>query len=156
MPCSDSSSGLNIRLDLDERLVKFDFAKITCSSEIKSGTGYLQYCKGKALQEILNHQFLDLVRELKIEDDEERQFILHLEWDALRAGIAQYLGIEHESIDPDRCRITSIEHDENGIEIAEVVFPPQEMPKILPCSLGDRDKIPLPNPPPMGEGRVGA
>ena len=34
MPCSDSSSGLNIRLDLNERLVKFDFAKITCSGEI--------------------------------------------------------------------------------------------------------------------------
>ena len=141
MPCNDSSSGLNIRLDVDERLVKFDFAKITCSSEIKGDTGYVQYCRGKTLPEILNHQFADLVKELHIENDEEKQFILHLEWDALRAGVAQYLGIEHESIDPDRCRITSIEHDENGIEIAEVVFPPKELPKILPCSLANRDEV---------------
>ena len=140
MPCNDSSSGLNIRLDNNERLVKYDFAKITCSSEIKGDTGYVNYCKGKTLQEILDHQFADLVRELKIENDEEKQFILHLEWDALRAGIAQYLGIEHESIDPDRCRITSIQHDDEGIEIAEVVFPPKELPKILPCNLANRDK----------------
>ena len=139
MPCNDSSSGLNIRLDVDERLVKFNFAKITCSSEIKGDTGYVQYCCGKTLPEILNHQFADLVQELKIEKDEEKQFILHLEWDALRAGIAQYLGIEHESIDPDRCRITAIEHDENEIEIAEVVFPPKELPKILPCNLAQNN-----------------
>ena len=138
MPCSDSSSGLNIRLDIDERLVKFDFAKITCSREIAGGTGYSQYCAGKSLEEILGHEFRQLVADLKIENDEEKQFILHLEWEALRAGIAQYLGIQWEDIDQDRCRVTSVEYDESGIEIAEVVLPPQELPKILPCSLGDK------------------
>ena len=138
MPCSDSSSGLNIRLDLNERLVSFDFAKITCSREITGNTGYSKYCEGKSLEEILNHDYVQLVQDLKIEGDEEKQFILHLEWDSLRAGIAQYLGIDHPSIDPDRCRITSIEQTEEFIEIAQVILPPKELPKILPCSLGDK------------------
>lgn len=140
MPCNDSSSGLNIRLDLNERLVKFDFAKITCSREITGNTGYSEYCRGKSLEEILGHEFLTIVEELKIDGDDEKKFILHLEWDALRAGIAQYLGIEHPSIDWDRCRITSIEHTDEFIEIAQVILPPKEMPKILPCNLGDRDR----------------
>jgi hypothetical protein len=140
MPCSDSSSGLNIRLDLEERLVDFDFAKITCSREITGNTGYSEYCKGQTLEQILAHDYFQIVKDLKAEGDDEKQFILHLEWDALRSGIAQYLGLEHESIDPDRCRITSIEQTDQYIEIAQVILPPKEMPKILPCSLGDKPK----------------
>ena len=138
MPCSDSSSGLNIRLDLEERLIKFDFAKITCSQEISSNTGYSKYCAGQTLEEILGHAYHFLICELKLQKDEEKQFILHLEWEALRAGIVQYLGMEREDIDKERCRITSIEYDETGIEIAEVILPPRELPKILPCSLADQ------------------
>ena len=138
MPCNDSSSGLNIRLDLNERLVKFDFAKITCSREITGNTGYSEFCQGQSLEAILDHDYYAVAEALKIENDEEKQFILHLEWDALRAGIAQYLGVDHPSVDADRCRITSIEQTEDFIEIAQVILPPKELPKILPCSLGDK------------------
>lgn len=141
MPCNDSSSGLNIRLDLNERLVKFDFAKITCSREITGNTGYSEYCRGRSLQEILEDDYFAVARALKIPpEEEEKCFILHLEWDALRSGIAQYLGIDHPSVDAERCRITSIEHTEEHIDIAQVILPPKEMPKILPCSLGDKNK----------------
>jgi hypothetical protein len=141
MPCNDSSSGLNIRLDLNERLVKFDFAKITCSREITGNTGYSEYCRGMALEEILDHDYHVVAEALQIgNDNEEKQFILHLEWEALRSGIAQYLGIDHPSIDADRCRITSIEQTEEFIDIAQVILPPKELPKILPCSLADNDK----------------
>ena len=138
MPCSDSSSGINIRLDFDERLMKFDFAKITCSREITGNTGYSAYCCGKTLEEVLGHSYHFLISELELQDDDEKKFILHLEWEALRAAVAQYLGLEREDIDKDRCRITSIEYDETGIEIALVILPPKELPKILPCSLGDK------------------
>ena len=138
MPCSDSSSGINLRLDFDERLMKFDFAKITCSREITGNTGYSAYCSGKTLEEILEHSYHFLISELGLHDDDEKKFILHLEWEALRAAVAQYLGLEREDIDKDRCRITSIEYDETGIEIALVILPPKELPKILPCSLGDK------------------
>ena len=138
MPCSDSSSGLNIRLDTEECLASFQFAKITCSSEIGGNTGLSDFCKGKRLEDILDLDFYMLRTALDLNADEERQFIMYLELDALKAGIAQYLGIEHPSVDSNRCRITSIEHGPEGIEIAEVILPPKELPKILPCSLKDR------------------
>ena len=134
MPCSDSSSSIAIKLDSEGRFVKFDFAKITCGRSIEHATGYSEHCKGKTLEEILRIGFNQAVVDLRIMD-EEGQFVLHLEWDCLRSAIAQYLGLEDPTIDTHRCLISSIEHDANGIEIAQVVLPPQELPKILPCSL---------------------
>ena len=139
MPCSDSSSGLNFRVDFDGKLISFEFAKITCSSEIKGESGYARYCQGKLLSEILDQRFETIAVDLGIEDP-EKQFVLYLEWEALRAGIAQYLGMEHESIDPERCRISSVEHTEDYIEVAEVILPPKELPKIIACGLADRIK----------------
>jgi len=138
MPCSDSSSGLNIRLDLNERLVKFDFAKITCSSEIGGGKSLSQYCEGRSLEELLDLDFRMLVSALNLNADEEAQFIMYMELDALKAAIAQYLGIEYQGVDVDRCKITSVEQGDEFIDIALVILPPKELPKILPCSLKDR------------------
>jgi len=136
MPCSESSSSMIIKLDCNERFVNFEYAKITCGREITGGTGLSDYFTGKTLEDILDIPFSVISKDLDIKE-EENQYILYLEWDVLRAGIALYLGIEDEHIDTDRCQITSINHDEEGIEIAEVVMPPKELPKILPCSLAD-------------------
>lgn len=138
MPCSDSSSGLNIRLDLNERLVKFDFAKITCSSEIGGDKKLSQFCAGKSLEEILDLDFRMLVSALNFNTDEEAQFILYMELDALKSALTHYLGIEHQGVDVERCKITSIEYGDEFIDIALVILPPKELPKILPCSLKDR------------------
>lgn len=137
MPCSDSTSSIWIRLDHDERFVSFEFAKITCGSEIKGGTGFSKYLSGKTLDEILRLPYIQTATDLNL-TDEEAKFVLHLEWDALRAAIAQYLGRDEEGIDADRCKITSIVHDNHGIEIAEVVLPPKDLPKIIACGLKDR------------------
>ena len=141
MPCSDSTSGLNITLDAHERLVKFEFAKITCSSEIAGNTGLSKFCAGKTIQEIFGLDFYMLVSALDLNTEEERQFILYLELDALKAGLAQYLGVDHPSVDRERCRITSIEYAPDFIEISEAILPPKELPKILPCSLKDRPVV---------------
>ena len=138
MPCSDSSSGLNIRLDLNERIVKFDFAKITCSSEIGGGKSLSQFCTGKSLEEILDLDFRMLVSALSLNADEEAQFILYMELDALKAAVAQYLGIEREGVDLERCKVSCVEQGDEFIDIALVILPPKELPKILPCSLSDR------------------
>ena len=137
MPCSDSSSSIAIRLDHEEKFISFDFAKITCGREIAAKTGYSTYCVGRTLTEILEIPYSQAALDLKAEDEETR-FILYLEWDALRSAIAQYLGFEDTQIDADRCRISGINYDEKGMEIAMVILPPKELPKILPCSLGDR------------------
>jgi hypothetical protein len=134
MPCSDSSSGLNLRFDAQERFLSFQFAKITCSSEISAETGLSSFCISKPLPEILDLDFYMLVSALNLNEDNERQFILYLELEALKASIAQYLGIDHSAYEAERCRITSIEHGQDYTEIALVILPPKELPKIIPCS----------------------
>jgi len=137
MPCSDSSLGMNIRLDSRERFVKFDFAKITCSRDISGGTGLSEFCAGKTLEDILDLDFRMLVSAFNLNGDQERQFILYMELDALKAAIVQFLGVEHPGVDIDRCLVTSVESGDHFIDIALVVLPPKELPKILPCSLNN-------------------
>ena len=139
MPCSDSSSSITITLDHEERFSGFEYAKITCSSEIKGNTGLAKYFSGKRLEDILAIPFDKILKDLKL-TEEEAQFILYMEWDALRSAIAQYLGIDDPHIDSARCQITSIAQTETGIEVAQVILPPKELPKILPCSLADQKK----------------
>ncbi len=133
MPCKDSSSQCVIHLDSNEHLVDFDFSKITCSKEIGGGTGYNEYCRGMKAEKILDLDFEDISQSLKLKDSEDH-FFLYLEWSALRAGIIQYLGKEPD-FDPERYQIALIDYGEDGVKIRQVITPPQEMPKIIPCSV---------------------
>lgn len=137
MPCSDSSSSLMFKLDKHDKFLSFEYAKITCGREISGGTGLSTYCVGMDLNEIVKIDFAVVNHDLKPKD-EETQFILYSEWDALRSAVGQYLGIHDEQIDTARCQITSIDYTDEGSEVALVILPPREMPKILPCSLGDK------------------
>ena len=137
MPCSDSSSSIAIRLDREEKFVSFDFAKIACGREIIGQTGYAKYCLGKTLPETAAIPYQKIAQEFGL-DDEEKRFILYLEWAALRSGIAQYLGLEDKELDRERCQISAISYDEFGMEVAMTILPPKELPKILPCSLADK------------------
>ena len=138
MPCSDSSSSINLKLDSDEKFISFEFAKITCGREITAETGYSKYCVGKSIEHILQFPCNQVLTDLNLKTEED-QFILYLEWDALRTAIAKYLGNQDEDIDQERCHITSIDQTSNGnTEVALVILPPKALPKILPCSLGDK------------------
>jgi hypothetical protein len=131
MPCKDTSSIVRIKLDLEERLLDFDFSKITCSKEIGGGTGYMEYCSGKPAVEVLAIEFNDLTRNLGL-DDPDDQFFLYLEWDALRTALCQYLGNEEE-VDRERYQLASIAHETDFIEISQVIHPEQNMPKLVSC-----------------------
>jgi hypothetical protein len=131
MPCKDTSSVVKVKLDLNEHLLDFDFSKITCSKEIGGGTGYLEYCVGKSVEEILEIHFNELIQALGL-DDPDDQFFLYLEWDALRTALCQYLGKEEE-VDRERYQLVSIAHEQNFIEISQVIHPEQNMPKLVSC-----------------------
>jgi len=129
MPCKDTTAEITIHLDEKDCLVDFEFSKITCNKEIGGGTGFLEYCKGKPAEEILDLEFNELLDFFAIESDED-QFLLYLEWEALQAAIAQLLGI---SINNKRYQIASISCDEGGTTINQVMFPLKEMPKVVSC-----------------------
>ena len=133
MPCQDSSSQCVIHLDSNEFLVDFDFSKITCNKEIGGGTVYNKYCRGMEADKILEIEFESLCEKLELKESEDR-FFLYLEWSALRAGIIQYLGKEPD-FDPARYQIALIDYSEEGVKIRQVITPPEEMPKIIPCSV---------------------
>ena len=58
-----------------------------------------QFCVGKTLEEILDLDFRMLVSVLNLNADEEAQFILYMELDALKSAVVQYLGIEYQGVD---------------------------------------------------------
>ena len=131
MPCKDTSSKVTVFLDNNDRLIDFDFSKITCSKSIAGGTGYLEYCKGKSTEELMQIDFQKTLEFLSPKTSED-QFFLYLEWDALRTSIAQYLG-DLFDIDLDRYKIASITCDDKGTTIVQVMNPPDEMPKVVSC-----------------------
>jgi hypothetical protein len=118
-----------IKLDIQDRFISFEFHKMTCGSPIDGETGFQQYCQGKNIFEILNFNFSDLISALHLQE-EEQQYILYLEWDALRASLAAFFGIQKDGIDSERCLITSVKHDEDGITISEIILPPQDLPEL--------------------------
>jgi NifU-like protein involved in Fe-S cluster formation len=131
MPCKDTTSRVTVLLDQEDCLVDFDFSKISCNKEIGGGTGYLEYCKGKSIDEIMRLEFQELLDFMAPESTED-QFFIYLEWDALRTSLAQYLG-EVADIDQEKYQISSITSDEKGTTIVQVICPPEKIPDIISC-----------------------
>ena len=131
MPCNDTASKITVWLGSDDRLTGCDFTKLTCNRTVGGETGYLEQCMGLSAEEILKIEFQEALDQLNSENT-ENQFLLYLEWDALRTSIAQYLG-RLEDINQERYQIVSIAHDENGVTIIQEIQPPAAMPKIISC-----------------------
>ena len=131
MPCKDTTSQIIVQLDQNEQLLDFSFSKMTCNNEIKSDTPYKQYCRGKNIQDLLDIDLSTALTEMQVKDTDE-QFLMSLEWDALRTALQQYSGIE-SNIDYDRYKISAIISTADYIEIRETIFPPKGMPEPAPC-----------------------
>jgi hypothetical protein len=138
MPCKDTKSIISVRIDASEHLVDFVFAKDTCGKGIGGGTGYKEICVGKNIEDIWELDFPLVVDKLGTEGSEE-QFLLYLEWDALRSTIGQYTGKEEE-LSTKKHQIASIVNDGDEIEIQQVIQPPEEMPKLVPCRVREKEE----------------
>ena len=133
MPCKDSTSTLTVELTHDDILKSFEYKKITCQQKIGGTSGYSSFCQGQTVKTVLSQHFIDVVEELDSKDEEE-VFFLYLEWEALRAALAQYTHETDIDIDESRYPIVSIEWKDDSVVIRQNVTPPQEMPKIATCS----------------------
>ncbi len=144
MPCNDTSALISVKFDNQENLLGFDFSKLTCQKTIGGSNGFLDFCKGRAMVTLVELEFQEVVNYLKVEGTEE-QFLLYLEWDALRSTILHYLG-KSESLDTVRYQLESIDFEEEGVEIRQVIRPPGEMPKIVSCAVSARSNQDSNNP----------
>ena len=131
MPCKDTTSQITVTLDESDCLLSFDFSKLTCQKPVGGGTGFIELCRGKSVDEVTQLEFSDLVVELELTSSEE-QFLLYLEWDALGAALDQYQGGQRE-LDLERYQIATIAYESDQVEIRQMVAPPEEMPKLVPC-----------------------
>ena len=131
MPCKDTTSKITVILDKNDLLVNFEFSKITCNKEIGGGTGYLEYCKKKLADEIVQVEFEEPLQILKPSSTED-QFFLYMEWDALRTCLSQFVGSEID-VDYKQYRISSIDSNKSGTIITQFMSPPEKIPKIIPC-----------------------
>ncbi len=133
MPCEDSSSRIKVRVDGADRLLSFDYNKMTCSKSIGGEASYLTIVRGKQIRKIVELGLHEVLAALNISDPDD-QFLLFLEWDALRTALLRYLG-EDDEIDPERYQIASVQYDGETAEIVQVIRPPKAMPAIIACTL---------------------
>ena len=127
MPCNDTTSKAVVILDAQERLLGFDFSKVTCSRKIGGETGFGEFCRGQPIDEILNIEYEVMAKRMGLDEETER-FLLYLEWSALQSALAQYKGLEIGG----RHKVAAIEYAIDRVEIRLVVRPPTEIPKRIP------------------------
>ena len=64
MPCKDTTAQITVILDEKDCLVTFDFSKITCQKSVGGGTGFVDLCNGKHIDEVVQLEFSNLVVDL--------------------------------------------------------------------------------------------
>lgn len=133
MPCKDTTALMTVRVDHDDILLNYDYAKISCDKTIGNGQSFQQYCGGKSIEQILEWEFSQILQYLQLSDeDSESQFLVYLEWSALRSALIQYLGRE-DDVDTEHFEMASVEHDDQGVEITQVIRPNTDLPKLQSC-----------------------
>jgi len=141
MPCKDTTALMTVRVDHSDCLINYDYAKISCDKSIGNGQSFQQYCEGKSIQQILHWEFFQILEDLKLSDEEsESQFLVYLEWSALRSALIQYLGTE-DDVDTEHFEVASIEHTDQAVEIVQVIRPNTDLPKLQSCFKRSR-KVP--------------
>ncbi len=131
MPCKDSSSLMKIWIDSKDRLLDFDFSKITCGKDISGQKSLKEFILGVNISKILNLEFPQVIDQVQPANTED-EFFLYLEWLGLLSGLSQYMGEVSES-ELTRYTIASIEQDEKGTLIQILAVPPENLPKIESC-----------------------
>ena len=139
MPCKDTTALMTVRVDHQDFLLGYEYAKMSCDKAIGNGQSFHQYCKGKPIQRILEWEFSKIIQDLQLqEEDTENQFLVYLEWSALRSALIQYLGGD-EDVDTEHFEVASVEYNDQEIQITQVIRPNTDMPKIQSCFKRSRE-----------------
>ncbi|MDT8316912.1 MAG: hypothetical protein RQ824_02835 [bacterium] len=131
MPCEDSSAEIIVTLDSNECLVSYQYEKMTCGKNIGIGGLYGSLVYGKSADYLSDLSFEQVLKKCTVADKDE-EFLLYLEWKALREAIRGYIGksMEKESA---RYKIAEIIAGEGEVTIKMIICPPGDLPEIIPC-----------------------
>ena len=141
MPCKDTTALMTVRIDHQDILLGYDYAKITCDKRIGNGQSFQQYCAGKPIQEILEWEFPVILQDLQLmEEDTESQSLVYLERSALRSALIKYLGGEGDA-DTGHFEVASVEYNDHEVQIVQVIRPNTDMPRIQSCFKRSRENF---------------
>lgn len=118
--CTDTTSRIIVRLDIDEALLDYDYCKITCGKEINGSSRLKKHLIGMPIKSIVAASFSQIGAALHFDEDD--QFLAWLEWDALQNALLQYTGMETKG-HSDRYKLATIIHDKDFIEIRQIITP---------------------------------
>ncbi len=136
MPCEDSSAEIIVTLDSKECLASYQYEKMTCGKNVGIGALYRNFAYGKSVDCLSNLNFEQVLKECAVANKDE-EFLLYLEWKALREAIRGYIGESRES-DSTRYKIAEIIAEEGSVVIKMIICPLGDLPGVIPCG----DQVP--------------
>lgn len=129
MPCQETASSIIVKINSEDKLVDYKYEKMTCGKTVGGRANYIEFCKDRHIEDIAAISFEEVLKKYPVENS-EYEFLLYLEWKALNEALRQYLGFESESAN---YKIAEIATDKEGIKIELIIFPPKDMPEVVPC-----------------------
>ncbi len=131
MPCEDSSAEIIVSLDSKECLASYQYEKMTCGKNIGIGALCRDFAYGKSVDCLSILNFEQVLKECTVANKDE-EFLLYLEWKALREAIRGYIGQSGGS-DSARYKIAEIIAEEDSVVIKMIIYPPGDLPRVIPC-----------------------
>lgn len=131
MPCDETASEVTVIIDGTERLADYSFEKMTCGKKVGLGGPYLDFAKGRVVDELSEIDFPTIL-EVYGTSNREEEFLLYLEWQAVREALRAYLG-KGAGPEQERYRLAEVITGEESVTIKMIVYPPDNMPEIVPC-----------------------
>ena len=131
MPCDDSTSEIILTIDKSQQLIAYDYEKITCGKNVGINNSFQKFCLGKVIDDLSEITFEEVKNVCPIESRED-EFLLYLEWKAIREALREYLGKERGP-DANRYKMAEIIAEKNCTILKMLIEPPVDMPEIIPC-----------------------
>ncbi len=112
MPCSDVTELIHVSLDPDNRLQHYTFSKRTCGQGVGAESLLINQLAGRSLDELLDYEGDDFLRDFPIEDElEEFLSLKHLY--AVKSALEVFVGRESGGRG-DAFAISGLEYGEDG------------------------------------------
>jgi NifU-like protein involved in Fe-S cluster formation len=132
MPCNDITETISIKLDENDRLIRYSFIKRACGGNIGRQSLILDLLEGRSIEEILQIGQADLLAAANPSNPEERFLVLkHLI--VIQSCLEIMQGLRN--IDPrDRIKLYSVNYGPEGIELEADIKLNFKVEEINPCS----------------------
>lgn len=119
MPCEDITDILKLKIDSNDKLVKYSLTKLTCGGQVGGDDLILKWLSKFTMDEIYNLTIDDFTKAHPT-DDEIIEYLLLKQFLAVKSGISMVLG--HESGGKDSyCTVESISYGPNGMIVKAMI-----------------------------------